>query len=144
MVFRSQSGDLEEMVEKGSAPVVDGGRLIRAVNEMLDADPMIDEFGIIFSDGPVSIDDALAASGSSSDHTARADDVAGAVIAVEHKMALAQWCLPSLLTAALGSINTAKQSQKWWEDPALGQRMNWASRAALLVAADNGTVWNYR
>jgi len=70
---------------------------------------------------------------------------AGCVLLMQHKMALAYWSLPLLLPFVGAEIKAvATSSPEWWRDERAAQRMHSATRALLLVIADNYTAWNHR
>ena len=64
---------------------------------------------------------------------------------MQHKVALAYWSLPLLLPFVGAEIRAVALSrEEWWLDPLLARRMHSATRAMLLVVADNYTAWNHR
>ena len=65
---------------------------------------------------------------------------AGCVVLMQHKIAVAYWSLPVLLPFVANEIKTVAATPDWWRAPFSARRMHQATRAMLLVVADNATA----
>ena len=124
---------------------VDGPEVLAAIDAAFLRDPCIDEFGMLLVEGRVSLDDARQAAGGG--EAADGDDVsvlAGCVLLMQHKLAVAYWALPALLPFVASEMRAVAAEAEWWCAEAAAQRMLSLTRAMLLVVADNATAWNHR
>jgi len=126
-----------------ATPHVDGAEILAAVDGAFRDCPGLEELGLLFSDGPVSQEEAQEAVGGGSGPL-ELRIAAGAVVVVDQKLALAYWCLPALLTAAKEGIERVRQIPEWWSDGEHAEAMHKCTRAMLLIAADTSSAWNHR
>jgi hypothetical protein len=126
-----------------ATPDVDGTEILAAVDDAFRDCPGLEELGLLFSDGPVSQEEAQEAVGGGSGKL-ELRIAAGAVVVVDQKLALAYWCLPALLTAAKEGIERFRQIPDWWSDGEHAEAMHKCTRAMLLIAADTSSAWNHR
>jgi protein prenyltransferase alpha subunit repeat containing protein 1 len=101
---------------------------------------------MLLTEGQISIEDARLAAGVSRGGRDEADIIvlAGCVLLMQHKLAVAYWSLPLLLPSVGRDMMALAAVPNWWSDPASADRMLRLSRAMLLVVADNATAWNHR
>ncbi|XP_071547426.1 protein prenyltransferase alpha subunit repeat-containing protein 1 [Panulirus ornatus] len=94
-------------------------RIMKKIDMVVNRDPLLDEFDIVFSLGEVN---------------------RSPVIHVEHKLGLESWCVKHVYAYTYAKILEARQSKKR-EDPTL--LLRW-TQFCLLIAPEVTTFWNMR